>query len=95
MELCADESEAGCSRACPGLSCRRPAWPGRVADSERPGQGGPAPPRGITVPATRASEPESCYDRTGLDGTDSESPGPGGRPSPSLLVTPITGCVGT
>ena len=81
MELCADESEAGCSRACPGLSCRRPAWPGRAVDSERPGPGGPP---GI-MPAT--SEPESCYDRTGLDGTDSESPGPGGRPSPSLPVT--------
>ena len=84
MELCADESEAGCSRACPGLSCRRPAWPGRAADSERPG--GPAAPPGI-MPATVTSEPESCYDRTGLDGTDSESPGPGGRPSPSLPVT--------
>ena len=33
MELCADESEAGCSRACPGLSCPRAPWPGRAAVS--------------------------------------------------------------
>ena len=66
------------------------AWPGcRLGAPRRPGG-----PPGI-MPATATSEPESCYDRTGLDGTDSESPGPGGRPSPSLLVTPITGCVGT
>ena len=50
MELCADESEAGCSRACPGLSCRRPAWPGRAADSERPGHGGRGPTAGASCP---------------------------------------------
>ena len=67
------------TRSAPGTAAAGPPWPSGTA--------------GASVPAT--SEPESCYDRTGLDGTDSESPGPGGRPSPSLLVTPITGCVGT
>ena len=88
MELCADESEAGYSRAFLGLSSRLLAWPGRrrarpagpggrrgprAANSER---GGPRPGTSI-MPAT--SEPQSCYDRTGLDGTDSESPRPGPR----------------
>ena len=76
MELCADESEAGCSRACPGLSCPRAAWPGR-AERPRPRAAGPPGIMPLAVSlqtrsSAATSEPASCYDRTGPDGTDLE-----------------------
>ena len=86
MELCADESEAGCSRACPGLSCPRAAWPGR-AERPRPRAAGPPGIMPLAVSlqtrsSAATSEPASCYDRTGPDGTDSESLRLAARPLP-------------